>query len=130
MSDTPDTKHAMTRLITETWASFHIRQKRELEAIERERDEWKRKFYDVREALCDALPESNHPTMELVGMLTKERDELRERVGELEGVLKPLAKLWDRFVSDDATFERAYYTFYKGEYLKWESAKTALAKTK
>jgi hypothetical protein len=68
MSDTPDTKHAMTRLITETWASFHIRQKLELEAIERE------------------------------------RDELRERVGELENALQWYVDNDESFDDDDTGF--------------------------
>jgi hypothetical protein len=53
MTDTPDTKHAMTRLITETWASFHIRQKLELEAIERERDQLRQVIRDVHVAFPD-----------------------------------------------------------------------------
>jgi hypothetical protein len=51
--------------------------------LERDRDEWKRKFGDVREALCDALPESNHPTMELVGMLKGERDGFRDELSKV-----------------------------------------------
>jgi hypothetical protein len=47
MSDTPDTKHALTRLATETWAAYHIRQKRELEAIERERDELRERVAEL-----------------------------------------------------------------------------------
>ena len=53
MSDTPDTKHALTRLATETWAAYHIRQKRELEAIERERDELRQVIRDVHAAFPD-----------------------------------------------------------------------------
>jgi hypothetical protein len=51
MTDTPDTNRALTRLATETWASFHIRQKRELEAIERERDELRERVVELENAI-------------------------------------------------------------------------------
>jgi hypothetical protein len=56
MSDTPDTKRAMTRLLTETWASFHIRQKLELEAIERERNELRERVGGLESWIATAAP--------------------------------------------------------------------------
>lgn len=57
-------------------------------------------------------------------------DELRAINAELANHLKVITKLYDRFLDGDATHENAYYTFYKGEYSKWEAAKAVLAKNK
>jgi hypothetical protein len=93
MTDTPDTKHAMTRLLTETWASFHIRQKLELEAIERE------------------------------------RDELRERVRELESALEWIAETPDAWLERDAPDGATVYEWrYSRHFL--DIAREALTKTK
>ena len=40
--------------------------------------------------------------------------------------LTELLALWDDFRSD-VTYENAYYSFYKGEYDKWENARNLLA---
>lgn len=47
--------------------------------LERERNEARSQFHVVREALCDALPKSNHPTLELAKMLQRERDEWKTK---------------------------------------------------
>ena len=59
-----------------------------------------------------------------------ERDEARELAQELLDALSELVALNAEMTSDDCTYERAYYCYYKGHYDKWKLATEALAKAK
>jgi hypothetical protein len=101
MTDTPDTKHAMTRLLTETWASFHIRQKLELEAIERERDKLRQKLSEKA-----SMGEVCIASREYIDGIERDRNELRERVAELESWIATAAPVFESAcciaIKDDA----------------------------
>ena len=60
----------------------------------------------------------------------RERDEAREIARELRDAMGKLVALNTAMKSDDCTYERAYYSYYKGQYDKWESAAAALTKAK
>jgi len=45
---------------------------------------------------------------------------------KLREALQRLLDLYDGF-KDEATYENAYYSFYKGQYDKWEDARNLLA---
>lgn len=62
------------------------------------------------------------PSGEQVGStaLFAENVALRESLAEL-------LALYDGFKDGDITHEEAYYSFYKGEYGKWEKARNLLA---
>ena len=62
--------------------------------------------------------------------LERERDEAREIARELRDAMGKLVALNTAMKSDDCTYERAYYSYYKGQYDKWESAAAALTKAK
>ena len=87
--------------------------------LERERDEvWEK--YDL-EAVENMLA---------VNKIRHERDEAREIARELRDAMGKLVALNTAMKSDDCTYERAYYSYYKGQYDKWESAAAALTKAK
>jgi vacuolar-type H+-ATPase subunit I/STV1 len=60
----------------------------------------------------------------------RERDEAREISKELLNALSKLVALNTKMTSDDCTYERAYYCYYKGHYDKWKLATEALAKAR
>ena len=62
--------------------------------------------------------------------LERKRDEAREAAQELLDALSKLVALNAEMTSDDCTYERAYYCYYKGHYDKWKLATEALAKAK
>ena len=43
--------------------------------LERARDAFEQRLFDVRDVLCDAMPDANAPTKILAEILVKERDE-------------------------------------------------------
>lgn len=45
---------------------------------------------------------------------------------QFKSALKTLVNLFDQFEEGDATYENAYYSFYKGEYNTWLKAKDLL----
>lgn len=60
------------------------------------------------------------------GTLLKSTDLFAENVALRESLAELLA-LYDGFKEGDITHEEAYYSFYKGEYDKWEKARNLLA---
>ena len=69
------------------------------------------------------------PLAQFLGM-KQQRDEARELAQELLDALSKLVALNAKMTSDDCTYERAYYCYYKGHYDKWKLATEALAKAK
>ena len=65
-----------------------------------------------------------------LGDAIRERAEARELAQELLDALSKLVALNANMTSDDCTYERAYYCYYKGHYDKWKLATEALAKAK
>lgn len=59
------------------------------------------------------------------GTLLKSTDLFAENVALRESLAELLA-IYDDF-RDEATYENAYYSFYKGKYDKWEKARNLLA---
>jgi len=60
----------------------------------------------------------------------RERDEAREITQELLDALSKLVALNTEMTSDDCTYDRAYYCYYKGHYDKWKLATETIAKVK
>lgn len=58
-----------------------------------------------------------------IEQLKYEKDILREN-------LKSLVKMHKNFQKGDATYENAYYCFYKGQYETWQKAKDVIEQTK
>jgi hypothetical protein len=67
---------------------------------------------------------------DLAEKLERERDEEREITQELLDALSKLVALNTEMTSDDCTYERAYYCYYKGHYDKWKLATETIAKVK
>ena len=119
MSDTPETDAArITEIksgVIATFQATEIVTVHFARRLERERDKWKTKAILHGNVALDMEQDIN---------------KIRAINVELLGALKPLTKLWDRFCSNDITYENAYYTFYKGESSAWEAAKNAIRKAK
>lgn len=60
------------------------------------------------------------------GTLLKSTDLFAENVALRESLTELLA-LYDGFKEGEISHEEAYYSFYKGEYDKWENARNLLA---
>ena len=90
--------------------------------LERERDE-------ARELLASEKITRNHIITRSVEV-ERERHEALELAQELLDALSKLVALNAAMTSDDCTYERAYYCYYKGHYDKWKLATEAIAKAK
>lgn len=87
MSDTPETDGEWNRIacyehpqFEQALADFARNLERERDAVE---DACEQRFSDVRDVLCNAMPDANAPTKKLAELLVEERDKYQEQADVL-----------------------------------------------
>jgi hypothetical protein len=91
--------------------------------LERERDAFEKRLFDVRDVLLDAMPDANAPTKILAEMIVAERDILKKHISIMDASHKTANDEYFKLAVENENLERER-DLWKAEAERWRGIRS------